>query len=102
VLDLLKLFNLFKLQGFQTPEETFLLGYLMAHGGEKHLIDITERDLKLIEHNPEFWLPLVKEDLDRIHRKICEEDIKTATTLLREQFKQRNAKVPAWLEKETL
>jgi hypothetical protein len=31
--DLLSIINLLKLQGFQTSEEMFLVGWIMAYGG---------------------------------------------------------------------
>lgn len=100
--DLLSTIKLFKLQGFKTPEEMFLLGYLMAHGGERHILGIIEADLKLIGHNAEFWLPHIKEDFDTILKRVNKEEIQNASTLLLEQLKTRNAKVPEWLKKEML
>jgi len=100
VYDLLSSIKLFRLQGFETPEEMFLLGYLMAHGGERHILSIIEHDLKLIEHNAEFWFPHIKEDFETILKRANIEEIKNAETLLLEQLKTRNAKVPEWLQKE--
>lgn len=100
--DLLSTIKLFKLQGFETPEEMFLLGYLMAHGGERHILGIIEADLKLIGHNAEFWLPHIKADFETIIKRVNREEIENAETLLIEQLKARNAKVPEWLQKETV
>jgi len=96
--DLKKAFDLFKLQGFETPEEMFLVGYLMAHGGELHFMEINEHDLELLEHNFDFWIPHVKDE-QRIHRKVCEEEIQTARKLLKQLLEERKAKIPDWLEK---
>jgi len=100
VYDLLSTIKLFKIQGFETPEEMFLLGYLMAHGGERHILGIIEHDLKLLEHNAEFWFPHIKQDFETIYKRVNQEEIENAETLLLEQLKARNAKVPEWLQKE--
>lgn len=100
-MDLLSLYKLFKLQGFETPEESFLLGFLMAHGGELHLLGLIEHDLELLEHNMEFWLPIVKEDPE-LYTKVCKAEIETARNLLIELMTKRQAKIPEWLKKETI
>lgn len=96
--DLRKAFNLFTIQGFQTPEEMFLMGYLMAHGGELHMMEINEHDMELLEHNFDFWIPHVKDE-QRIHRKVCEEEIELVKKQLKQLLEERKARIPEWLQK---
>ena len=95
--QLRKIFNLFEIQGFKTPQEMFFVGYLVAHGGEKLFLTMTENDLTFLEENAEFWLPIVKDEL-RIRRKVHDADIERAKTILRQLFKERDAKLPSWLK----
>lgn len=89
--------KLLELQGFKTPMEYFLAGYLTAHGGEKLFLRNILNDLELLKRNPTFWLPHVKDSL-KIYMKICDDDIATAKETLIKLFKERNAEIPKWLE----
>ena len=82
---------------FETKEEMFLLGYLMACGGEMSLWNEIEHDLILLEKNPEFWLPIVRDSL-RIRREVFNEKVKEVKMLLRRKLEERGAKVPEWLK----
>lgn len=95
--ELLKSLEIFKIQGIKTPEETFVLGYIMAHGGEQYILSLMEHDLKLLEHNTKFWLPHVK-DAYNIWKKVSEEDVANAHKLLKSLLEARKAKIPAWLK----
>jgi len=97
--NLLRTIKLFKMQGFETIEEFFLLGYLMAHGGEQYFLSHITHDMELIAKNADFWLPIVK-DSHKIRVKICEEEIKNAKRLLLSLLRERNVKIPEWLERE--
>lgn len=95
--DLAKAIDLFKIQGFQTPEELFLVGYIMAHGGEQYLLSLWEHDLELLEHDSKFWLPHIKDTLE-IWNKVSKEDVEKAKSILRTSLATRNAKIPEWLK----
>lgn len=97
--DLMKAFKLFQIQGFETPEELFLVGYIMAHGGEQYLLELWSHDLKLMEHNAEFWLPHVK-DTREIWVKVAKEEVETAEKLLLKLLEERKAAIPSWLKKK--
>jgi len=96
----MKAFDLFKIQGFKTPEEMFIMGYLMAHGGERYILGIMEHDIELLEKtkDPDFWLPYIRDE-QHIHTKVCDDEIKMAKSILRTFLNARNAKIPDWLEK---
>jgi hypothetical protein len=96
--DLSKSYELFKIQGFDTPIEMFLIGYLMAHGGEQLFMDLVAHDLELLEHDAEFWFAIIKDEY-RIHRKVHDEDVTEAHQLLRAMLDSRKARVPSWLER---
>jgi hypothetical protein len=97
--NLRRIFNLFKIQGFETPEEMFVVGYLMAHGGEKLFMEHVTHDFELLFKDPEFFKPIVQ-DCHRIRLKVVDDDIAAAKTLLVQLLEQRNAKIPAWLKGE--
>jgi hypothetical protein len=100
--NLRRIFNIFKIQGFETPEEMFVVGYLMAHGGEKYLMEQVTHDIELLtKSDHEFWKPIVQ-DCHRIRLKVIDDDIEAAKTLLVQLLKQREAKIPAWLKGETI
>jgi len=95
-----------------TKEEAFLVGYLMALGGELDQIKRTQHDIQLIEVELEKWMPIIavieeaeeeiwithlKEDL-KLRLKICEENIAQTKSKLRESFQARGAPLPEWLE----
>jgi len=87
---------------YKQPEEMFLIGFIMAHGGELYFHQTVEHDLKLLEHNAEFWLPIIQ-DQYAMHKRACLDDIKTAKNLLRRLLTDRGADIPKWLqEAETL
>jgi hypothetical protein len=100
--ELMKAFELMKLQGFETPAEMFIVGYIMAHGGEQYILEITAHDLDLLEkaEDRDFWLPHIKDDL-RIHRKVNKDDIVEATTALKGLLEARQAKIPEWVKQYT-
>jgi len=54
---------------FGTKEEMFLVGYLMAQGSERHLLNLFEEDLKLLDKNARFFLPIVMKDV-YLYRKV--------------------------------
>jgi hypothetical protein len=93
------MFNLFKLQGFTTPEEMFVVGFLMAHGGEKLFMKQVAQDFELLFKDPDFFKPIVQ-DCHRIRLKVVDDDIAAAKTLLVQLLEQRNAKIPTWLKGE--
>jgi hypothetical protein len=93
------MFNLCKLQGFETPEEMFVAGFLTAHGGEKLFMEHVTHDFELLFKNPEFFKPIVQ-DCHRIRLNVVEDDIEAAKTLLIQLLEQRKAKIPAWLKGE--
>jgi hypothetical protein len=97
--DLMKAFDLFKIQGFQTLEEMFVLGFLMAHGGEKYVQEITTLNLELLAGNPQFWLPHIRDE-HNIHITVCDEEISAAESILRTFLDTRNARIPEWLQKK--
>ena len=78
-------------------DEMFLLGYLTACGREMILWKSLEHDIKLLEKDPEFWLPIVKEELE-IKKELFEERLEDVRKLLREKLKDRGMRVPQWLE----
>jgi len=80
-------------------DEMFLVGYLMACGGERLLWNNIEESLKLIEHNPEFWLSIVKDSL-RVQKEAFNKREKEVRELLRRKLEERGAKIPDWLKKE--
>jgi len=82
---------------FETKEEMFLLGYYMACGGESILWNEIENDMELIERDPEFWTPIVK-DILRIRKRAFNEKVKEVRGLLREKLVLRGIKIPKWLE----
>lgn len=98
--ELEQLLRLFRVL-YKEPEEMFLVGFIMAHGGELHFHEMVEHDLslleKLLEKNADFWLPIIK-DQYAIHKRACQDDIKTAKTLLRKLLTERGADIPKWLE----
>jgi len=96
--DLVKAIDLFKIQGFQTPEEMFLVGYLMAHGGELYLLSLWGHDLALLEHDSQFWLPHII-DTHKIWEEVSKEEVETAKSILKTFLQTRNAKIPEWLNK---
>jgi hypothetical protein len=91
------MFNLCKLQGFETPEEMFVVGYLTAHGGEKLSMEHVTHDFELLFKDPQFFKPIVQ-DCHRIRLKVIDDDIEAAKTLLVQLLEQRNAKIPTWLK----
>jgi hypothetical protein len=93
------MFNLCKLQGFETPEEMFVVGFLTAHGGEKLFMEHVTHDFELLFKNPEFFKPIVQ-DCHRIRLNVVEDDIEAAKTLLIQLLEQRKAKIPTWLKGE--
>ena len=95
--DLVKAIDLFKIQGFQTPDELFLVGYIMAHGGELYFLEQIQHDLELIAGNPDFWLPHIKESHE-IKMKIAKDDVEKAKSILRTFLETRNAQIPEWLK----
>jgi hypothetical protein len=95
--NLRRLLNLIKVQGFETPEEMFIVGYLTAHGGEKYFLNQVTHDIELLAENPEFWKPIV-EDCHRIRLKVLDDDIEAANTLLIQLLEQRKARLPTWLK----
>lgn len=97
--DLVKAIELFKIQGFKTPEEMFVVGYLMAHGGEAYWLEQTGHDLELLARDADFWLPHIRDD-HKIHMKVLDEDISNANSLLRTYLETRNAEVPKWLKEK--
>ena len=97
--NLRRMFNLFKLQGFETPEEMFVVGYLMAHGGEKLFMEHVTHDFELLFKDPQFFKPIVQ-DCHRIRLKVVDDDIAAAKTLLVQLLEQRKAEIPAWLKGE--
>lgn len=97
--NLRRILNLCKLQGFETPEEMFVVGYLTAHGGEKLFMEHVTRDFELLSKDPEFFRPIVQ-DCHRIRLKVIDDDIEAAKTLLTQLLEQRKADVPAWLKGE--
>ena len=97
--NLRRIFNIFKLQGFETPEEMFVVGYLMAHGGEKLFMEHVTHDFELLFKDPEFFKPIVQ-DCHRIRLKVVDDDIAAAKTLLVQLLEQRKADIPAWLKGE--
>jgi len=102
--DLFRIIDLFKVQGFETPEEFFLLGYLTAHGGERYVLEHVKYDIELLyllrsRLASTFWLDTIK-DSHEIRIKICEEDIENAKKNLLSLLRKRNAKIPEWLKKE--
>lgn len=99
---MMKAFEVFKIQGFQTPEEMFLVGYIMAHGGEQYILEIMGHNLDLLMKckeykDMEFWLPHIKDD-HNIHVKVSKEDVEEAKRLLREQLEKRKASIPEWVQ----
>jgi len=82
---------------YKQPEEMFLIGFIMAHGGELYFHEIVEHDLTLLEHNAEFWLPIIQ-DQYAMHKRACLDDIKTAKALLRKLLTERKMEIPKWLE----
>lgn len=54
--------------------------------------------MELLEHNFDFFIPHVKDE-QRIHRKICEEEIELVKKLLKQLLEERKAKIPEWLQK---
>jgi hypothetical protein len=94
-----KSYDLFKLQGFETPIEMFLIGYLMGHGGEQLLLDLVEHDLELLEHDASFWITIIRDEY-RIHRKVHEEDVSEARSLLRQMVNSKGHKIPEWLREK--
>lgn len=95
--DLSKSYKLFEIQGFTTPIEMFLIGYLMAHGGERLFMDLVEHDFTLLEHDATFWLSIIRDEY-KIHRKVHDEDVQEAEELLRQMLTTREAKIPEWLQ----
>jgi hypothetical protein len=92
------MFNLCKLQGFETPEEMFVIGFLTAHGGEKYFMEHVTLDIELLtKGDHEFWKPIV-EDSHRIRLKVVDDDIEAAKALLVQLLEQRKARIPAWLK----
>jgi hypothetical protein len=96
--NLMDAIRLFQLQGFKTPEEMFLIGYIMAHGGELYQLGHIKHDFQLIAHNPEFWQPIVDGSHD-IRVKVAKEEVQAAHEMLLTLLETRNAKVPEWLQK---
>lgn len=97
--NLLGLVKIFKIQGFKTFEEAFLLGYIVAHGGEKHLLNQVTEDLKLLNHNAKFWLPQI-EDIHKIRVKVADKELKEAIETLKKLLENRKQPIPAWLQSE--
>ena len=81
---------------FKTKEEMFLVGYLMACGGEGYLLENIEHDIALLEKDAEFFMPIVKDHI-QICREVHENRVKRAKKLLAEFLEQRGAKIPEWL-----
>lgn len=96
-------FKIFQLQGFESPMEMFVLGYIMAHGGEQVQLRIAEKNVALLEgsNEPKFWIPHIKDD-NRIWRKVNEEDVVLAHRFLIALLQGRKARIPEWLEKIVL
>ncbi len=94
------LFDLCKLQGFETPEEMFVVGYLVAHGGEKLFMEHVKHDFELLSLNPEFFKPIVQ-DCHRIRLKVIDDDIEACKKLLIQLLEQRKARIPVWLKGES-
>ena len=86
--------EIFKIQGFKTPEEMFVVGYLMAHGGERHILKEFKHNIEFLR---DFWRPIIK-DQHEILSRVSNEDIETAKTLLRQLMEERKARFPKWLE----
>ena len=84
---------------FETKEEMFLLGYLVASGGELNLWNEIEHDISLLEKDSEFWLPIIKDFL-KTRRKVFDERVKEVKTLLRKKLEEREARIPEWLKLE--
>lgn len=84
---------------FETKEEMFLAGYLMAFGGERHLLRLFEEDLKLLDRDARFFLPIVMGEM-RIWRKVHEDSVEHAKKLLVKLLKQRNVSIPEWLQEK--
>jgi hypothetical protein len=99
--DLEASFNIFKIQGFETPEEMFLVGYIMAHGGEQYILSLMEHDIDLLmkSDDPKFWLPHIK-DAHGIWTKVSKEDVEVAYDRLRILLEARKANIPEWLKKK--
>jgi len=96
----MKALDLFKIQGFKTPEETFFLGYLMALGGEQYFMDQVDHDIELLtEANPEFWAQIVKDSQD-IRNKVIEENIREVILQIVSLLKERNARIPTWIKEK--
>ena len=95
--SLRRMLNIAKAQGFETPEEMFVVGYLLAHGGEKLFMEHVTHDFELLFKNPEFFKPIVQ-DCHRIRLKVIDDDIEAAKTLLIQLLEQRKARIPAWLK----
>ena len=81
---------------YKTKEEMFLVGYLMACGGERYLLENIEHDIQLLEKDAEFFLPIVKDHI-QICREVHEKCVKRAKKLLAEFLKNRGAEIPEWL-----
>ena len=84
---------------FKTKEEMFLVGYLMALGSERYLLNLIEQDLQLLNKDCQFFMPIVVDKM-RIYRKDHAGSVKKAEKLLVKFLKSRGAEIPAWLKKE--
>jgi len=97
--NLLKAFDLFKIQGFESSEELFLVGYIMAHGGELYMLEQINHDLDLLAHDANFWKEIV-DDCQKIRLKVVKDDVEKAKAILVELIQKRNGRIPMWLEKK--
>lgn len=94
--NLMDAFNLFKIQGFETAEEMFLIGYIMAHGGELYFLEQVKNDFDLLSLNPTFWREIV-DDCHDGRLKVAKEAVQNAEKLLVELLEKRDARIPDWL-----
>jgi len=84
---------------FKTKEEMFLVGYLMGRGSERHLLNLIEQELQLLNKDCQFFMPIVVNKM-RIYRKDHAGSVKRAEKLLVKFLKSRGAEIPTWLKEE--
>ena len=99
-----------------TKEESFLVGYLVALGGELDTIKRMQDDFGMVETElnnwrsiivlieadaKEVWTTIFKENLKRMQR-MCEEHIAQTKAKLRELLQKRGAPLPEWLQSDRI
>ena len=79
---------------FETKEEMFLLGYITACGGEKLILDRFEGVLKFLEETKSHELLPIMIDVLEVCKKLHEDRLKEAKSLLVKLTEERKRKTP--------